>query len=368
MSTYLFIVPLLATIIFIFALTPYAKIIGLMDEPDHRKHHTHSTPLIGGLAIYLALLLTLEFIPIPLPHQTAFICAATLLAGVGLIDDYRGLSVKIRLITQIVAALIMTEIADIKVIDLGNLLGFGIFDLGIFSTVFTVFSVVGGINAFNMIDGIDGLAGSLALVSIGSIAVISWYCQECILLSYGLIFIAAITAFLLFNLRIFGRSNGAVFLGDTGSTLLGFSACWLAIYASQGAHKIITPTTVLWIIALPLFDSICIMSRRMMKGGSPFTPDRQHLHHILAVVGYTTNQSLLIILFFAVVLAAIGITADLFFNIKEQVSFFFFLLLFFCHYMGMIHAWKLMKIVRFVKSINLIKLISVKRQASSVKK
>ena len=99
----------------------------------------------------------------------------TLLVVVGVIDDHRGLGVKIRLIAQIVAGLIMTEIADIKIIELGDLLGFGNINLGIFSTAFTVFAVVGGINAFNMIDGIDGLAGGSTLISIVTIALLSWF-------------------------------------------------------------------------------------------------------------------------------------------------------------------------------------------------
>ncbi|MGZ8191850.1 MAG: UDP-N-acetylglucosamine--undecaprenyl-phosphate N-acetylglucosaminephosphotransferase [Methylococcaceae bacterium] len=349
MFTSFFLTPLLATIIFIFALYPCAKKIGLMDEPDHRKHHHKSTPLIGGLAIYLALLFTLGFSDIHLPNQTAFISSVTLLVIIGLIDDRRGLGVRIRLIAQIIAALIMTEIAEIKIIDLGDLMGFGEVNLGFFSTAFTVFAVVGGINAFNMIDGIDGLAGSLTLVSIGSIAAVSWYFQESTLFYYCSILIASIIAFLLFNLRIFGRSNGTIFLGDTGSTLLGFAVCWLSINASQGEHRLITPTTVLWIIALPLFDSICIMCRRIGKGMSPFAPDRNHLHHILAAADFTTNQTLLIILSFSVVLAITGITASFFLNIKEQISFFYFLLLFACHYLGMVHAWKLMKLVRLFR-------------------
>lgn len=351
MITSIFFTALLATIILIFALYPCAKKIGLMDEPDHRKHHHRSTPLIGGLAIYLALLITLGFRDIPLPNQTAFILASTLLVCVGLIDDYKGLGVRIRLVAQITAVLIMTEIADIKIVNLGDLLGFGTINLGPFSTVFTVFAVVGGINAFNMIDGIDGLAGSLTLVSLGSIAAVSWYFQELALLYYCIVFIASIIAFLLFNLRIFGRSNGAIFLGDTGSTLLGFTVCWLTIYASEEAHRIIKPATVLWIMALPLFDSICIMSRRISKGKSPFAPDRNHLHHILAAADFTTNQTLLIMLFFSVGLSITGITASLFFNINEQVLFASFLLLFACHYFGMVHAWKLMKIVRLIRSV-----------------
>jgi UDP-GlcNAc:undecaprenyl-phosphate GlcNAc-1-phosphate transferase len=79
-------------------------------------------------------------------------------------------------------------------------------------------------------------------------------------------------AFLLFNLRIFGRSSAKIFLGDTGSTLFGFIVCWLLIDVSQGEKNLISPITALWIMALPLFDSVCIMLRRISKGRSPFAP------------------------------------------------------------------------------------------------
>lgn len=190
----------------------------------------------------------------------------TLLVIVGVLDDHKGLSTKVRIFAEIVAGLIMTEIADIKITDLGNLLGFGNINLGVYSTPFTVFAVVGGINAFNMIDGIDGLASGLALIAIITIGLISWTSQYLTLLYVCIIFVGAIIAFLLFNTHILRRTRAGIFLGDSGSTLLGFSVCWLAISISQGQGGIITPTFVLWIIALPLFDSICIMSRRIQRG------------------------------------------------------------------------------------------------------
>ena len=125
-----FLTPLLATVFFILALYPCALKIGFTDKPCHRKQHKKPTPLIGGIAIYFAILVTLFFNANPLPNQTAFIAAATLLVGVGLMDDYKGLGVKIRLIAQIAAVLIMAEFAHIKIIDLGDLLGLGNIHLG----------------------------------------------------------------------------------------------------------------------------------------------------------------------------------------------------------------------------------------------
>jgi len=343
-----FLTPLLATVFFIVALYPCALKFGLTDKPCHRKQHKKHTPLIGGLAIYFAILGTLFFNNI-LPNQTAFIAAITILVCVGLIDDYKGLSVRIRLIAQIAAVLIMSEFAHIKIIDLGDLLGLGNIHLGNYAaTAFTLFAVVGGINAFNMIDGIDGLAGSLTLVSITSIAIVSWIFQDEMLFKFCLIFIASILAFLLFNLRIFGRSSAKIFLGDTGSTLFGFTVCWLLIDASQGEKDLISPTTALWIMALPLFDSVCIMLRRIKKGRSPFNPDREHLHHVFHVAGYSINQTLSIILTFSLGLSFTGITASLFFKVPEPVLFGCFIVLFASHYWLVNHAWTVIKICRYL--------------------
>jgi UDP-GlcNAc:undecaprenyl-phosphate GlcNAc-1-phosphate transferase len=220
------------------------------------------------------------------------------------------------------------------------------------STPFTVFAVIGGINAFNMLDGIDGLVGS---VSVGVF---------CLLLILGIahnhseiqflctVFIAATGAFLLFNLRLFGRQKANVFLGDAGSTLLGFSISCLLITASQGEQNIIAPVTVLWIIAIPLFDTCSIMLRRIRKGTLPFIPDREHFHHILPVAGYSVNQTVAIIFFSSFFLGSVGIAADLLFDLPEWLLFYLFLGLFGLYLWGINHAWKVMKIARYLHEKN----------------
>jgi UDP-GlcNAc:undecaprenyl-phosphate/decaprenyl-phosphate GlcNAc-1-phosphate transferase len=345
-----FLTPLLASFVFIGALYPCAVKIGFTDKPSHRKQHKQPTPLIGGLAIYLAVIVTLFFNNQSLPNQFAFITAATLLVSVGLIDDYKGLGVRIRIIVQIIAGLIMAQYADIKIENLGDIFGFGDIHLGFLAVPFTVFAVVGGINAFNMIDGMDGLAGSLTLVSITALALISWFAHDVNLFSYCLIFFAAITPFLSLNLRIFGRPNAKIFLGDTGSTLFGFTVCWLAIDASQGENNLIKPATVLWIMALPLFDSVCIMLRRIIKGRSPFNPDREHLHHIFNVAGYSNNLTLTVIVIISALLSLTGIIANRSLNIHESLLFWGFIGLFASHYWLMTHAWKIMKISRYLRA------------------
>ncbi|MGZ8941561.1 MAG: hypothetical protein ACXW00_02175 [Methylobacter sp.] len=348
MFLYFFLVPLLTTVFLIIALYPLALNIGFTDKPCHRKQHQKHVPLIGGIAIYFATLVTLFFNDYPFSHQTAYIVAATLLVCVGLIDDYKGLSIKIRLAVQVTAVLIMVEFAHLKIMDLGDLFGWGNIHLGYLAPIFTVLAVVGGINAFNMIDGIDGLAGGLTLISITSIAVVSWVFQDWVLFRFCIMFIASILAFLLFNLRIFGRTSAKVFMGDTGSTLLGFTVCWLAIDASQGEKNLITPATVLWLTALPLSDSLCIMLRRLKRKRSPFLPDREHFHHAFHVAGFSVNQTLSVILSLSLVISFTGLTAKLFYNVPDPALFCAFILLFASHYWLMNHAWRMIKIFRYL--------------------
>ena len=137
-------------------------------------------------------------------------------------------------------------------------------------------------------------------------------------------------------------------MGDTGSTLFGFTVCWLLVDVSQGEKNLISPTTALWIMALPLFDSVCIMLRRISKGRSPFSPDREHLHHVFHVAAYSINQTLGIVLAFSFGLSFIGIIASLLLKVPEPVLFGFFILLFACYYWLMNHAWTVIKICRYL--------------------
>ncbi len=328
MPMILFLTTLILTLIFIRVLCPYAIKVGFFDHPGERKQHEEPTPPIGGLAIFFGTLITLLIYGIQAPHSRALVLAITLLVIVGAIDDHRTLSVRFRLAAQICAGLIMTEFADIKITDLGNLLGHGNVNLGIFSVPLTIFAVVGGINAFNMIDGIDGLSSSSALLSLTLVALLAGVFGNPIILMLCLIFMGAIFAFLMFNLRVFGRKKASIFLGDSGSTLLGYVICWLIISGSQGEDRIMPPILVLWIIALPLFDSICIMMRRISKGKSPFAPDREHLHHVLPMKGYSVNQTLMIILGISLCLAGSAITASLYFAVSDWILFIAFLISF----------------------------------------
>jgi UDP-GlcNAc:undecaprenyl-phosphate GlcNAc-1-phosphate transferase len=334
------------TLFLLFVLRPVSKKIGLTDKPNARKKHEGEIPLIGGLSIYLCLLALFYWLPV---KNYAYLISATLLVACGTIDDFKPLSYKIRLIIEVVAALIVIQWGGIEIKSLGNIFGFGEVSLGYFSPVFTVFAIIGGINAFNMIDGIDGLAGSLSLLVFILIFIVGLNTPS--IVSLCLIFIPAICAFLLFNLRILGRKKASIFLGDSGSMLFGFTISCLVILASQNENRIISPATVLWVLAIPLFDSISIMVRRIKKGKSPFSPDREHFHHILPLAGYSINQTICIILTLSFGLGCFGIIGEILINLPDWLLFYLFLGLFFLFFWGMSHSWKMMKIARILRFI-----------------
>lgn len=339
--TLLIIIPFILTILLVLTLCPIAKKLGLTDKPCTRKQHLGEVPLIGGICIYLCILILAFWLPI---SNDWYIVSATIIVICGVIDDYKHLHHKNRLIIEMIATVIMIYWGGVEITSLGNLFGFGDIQLGYLSPIVTVFAVLGGINAFNMTDGIDGSTASLSLVTMALLLSLAAGAPQ--ISTICILFIPALIAFLIFNMRIFGRKKASVFLGDAGSMLLGFTVCYLVILISQGENRIISPVTVLWLLALPLLDAVCIMIRRIRKGKSPFAPDREHFHHILPLAGYTVNQTLSIILFISFSFGSFGILGEKLFKLPEWLMFFLFIGLFFLYYWGMCHAWKVMKVAK----------------------
>lgn len=222
----------------------------------------------------------------------SFLAASVVLVGVGVVDDFVELSPLTRFLAQAAAALAMIFGADVVLGDLGGMSWSGaVLPLGVLAVPFTIFTTVGVINALNMCDGLDGLSGSQALVSLGgfAIALALWgrLSEGSLLMVLG----GGIIGFLLFNLRLPGRSRASIFLGDAGSMFLGFALTWFAISLSQGPDRVIKPTAALWFIMVPIMDAVAMMLRRLVRGRSPFSPDREHLHHIFLLAGYSVNQT-----------------------------------------------------------------------------
>ncbi|MDH5302184.1 MAG: undecaprenyl-phosphate alpha-N-acetylglucosaminyl 1-phosphate transferase [Gammaproteobacteria bacterium] len=327
-------------------LPPLATKLGLVDKPGGRKHHDAPTPVIGGIAIYAGLVCGVAVNPYPIAAIWPLIAGAGLLLTVGLIDDIKNLSARTRFFAQSAAAIVAILGNDIVLHDLGNLIGTGTLSLGLVAIPFTVFAIIGVINAVNMSDGMDGLAGGLVLVAIAGLAIAALPHLH----GYAvvLIFLAStVAAFLMFNMRTPWLAKAKIFMGDNGSMMLGFIVACLLIHLSQTTTeaRTIRPVTALWLLALPLLDTVCVMLRRIRKGKSPFAPDREHFHHILLVAGYSPAKTVWIMLGIASGLAALGLLGERL-HTPESVMFVGFMLLFAAYYWGMSHAWRVMKAIR----------------------
>src|SRR6185437_16315502 len=291
-------------------LVPISKPVGLLDHPDKRKRHAFATPLVGGLAIFMGMLagwlwLGQRFLGSAQKFDDIVLATACVLVALGALDDRYQLRVSVRVVVQVVAILIVIATTGTYVHSLGVLHGYEL-KLGWLGIPFTVLAVIGLINAFNLMDGIDGLAGCLALVSTGAIALLMAPDMPAPLTIIVLLLAAALYPFLMANLGMLGR-RAKVFLGDSGSVVLGYVIAWTLIALSQSSPRRISPGLVLWCVGLPVMDTLAVIYRRLKRGVSPFTPDRTHIHHLLMNAGSGPRRTLICLVAFAVVLPFVGV-------------------------------------------------------------
>ncbi len=246
-----------------------------------------------------------------------------MIALTGMLDDMLDLRPTIKFAAQIAAALLMIYWGELSLHSLGDLVSDAPLTLGRFAVPLTVFAVIGVVNAINLCDGADGLAGGLVFIPVFWTALMSAASAnaDTLALALALGLLGCIAAFLAFNLRAPWRSRAAVFLGDAGSLSLGFVLAWLMVDAAQSRTPLFTPVTAIWLVAIPISDTIVCMSRRLLKGENPFRADRTHLHHILIDLGMPVGSAVALILLIAFALAAAG-AAGWALRVPEQVMFY----------------------------------------------
>ncbi len=303
----------LATVVAIALLRPLARRTGLTDKHDSRKTHKGEIPLIGGLAIFIGIVVSLLLgralgLTTALPDTLlAWGAACLLLLLVGVRDDLHGTSPAVRLGAQTAAALIMIFAGGNSLTDLGYLRPDGLLlSLGWASVPLTVFATAGIINAINMCDGLDGLSGNLSLVILLALGIADSFWGDAHQLPLINLLSGAIAGFLLFNQRLLAMRRATVFLGDAGSMMLGLCIAWGTIEIAQEPGRTLPPVASLWFVAIPVFDTIRLMIHRIMSRRSPFSADRRHLHHLLITRGLTVNGTIATICFTTVVGACIG--------------------------------------------------------------
>jgi len=328
-------------------LKPIAAHVKLVDKPGGRKKHEGHIPLVGGLSIYIGTTITaLLFLEQPI-FIRLFLLAGGLIVFIGAIDDRYDISARLKLMGQVLVCAIFVYGLDIKISSLGNLLGFGDIQLGLLAYPLTIMALVGSINAFNMMDGVDGLVGSLAAISFLGLAFLFGVNDNSNFQLLSLIFVSAITAFLVFN--IWGSPSNKnlkkVFMGDAGSTFMGLALGVLLIKGSQEPSHAFSPITALWLVLLPMTDMFTIMYRRIRRGRSPMAADRTHIHHILLRAGLNKYKTLAIMIFIQFLLVFVG-TALYFQNGLEIFSFAMTAIVWSIYQFLMKRSWRL---IRWVK-------------------
>ncbi len=289
-------------------LAPRAKRYGLVDVPGAgRKDHGDTTPAVGGVAIVFGLALTALLAQFAGQVHPAFWAGLFLIAVTGTADDMFDLQPTIKFAAQIAAALLMIHWGGLYLHSLGDLVSDKPLMLGRFAVPLTVFAVIGVVNAVNLCDGADGLAGGLVFIAVFWIALMSAVSANTGTLALSLGLLGCIAAFQVFNLRFPWRSRAVIFLGDAGSLSLGFVLAWLTGDAAQSRTPLFPPVTAIWLVAIPISDTIVCMSRRLAKGQNPFRADRTHLHHILIDLGMPVGRAVALILLLAFVLAGTGV-------------------------------------------------------------
>jgi UDP-N-acetylmuramyl pentapeptide phosphotransferase/UDP-N-acetylglucosamine-1-phosphate transferase len=267
----------------------------LVDEPGERRSHTISTPSLGGIAIFAGVIFSIiMWTPFNVFSDLQYIlCAFIIIFLIGAKDDIDPISPSKKFLGQVFAALIVVYKANIKLTSLYGI--FGVYALpGYVSILLSIFTIIVIINAFNLIDGINGLSGSIgALISL---TLGSWFLQvdriDLAIVAFALT--GSTIAFLKYNV-----TPAKIFMGDTGSLLLGLVCSILAIEFIE-SHQYLTghpyafqaaPSVAVGILILPLFDTLRVFTMRLLSGRSPFSPDRNHIHHLLIDSGLSHMQA-----------------------------------------------------------------------------
>lgn len=320
-----------------------SRLKNLMDEPGERSSHSNRTPTLGGVAIFASILIGYFLWENPdggiLINLS--IVGLVVLFFLGVKDDILVLSPTKKMIFQIVSAALLVVGADLR---LDNFFGiFGIYQISYIPSFFlTIFVFIALINAINLIDGIDGLAGGIGMFA--SVMFGAWfylnqqYALACLAASLS----GALLGFLRFN---FSRTS-KIFMGDTGSLIVGFI---LTVFAIQFVRLNVTsrfdpnayfsaPILAIVILIVPIFDTLRVFSIRIMNRTSPFVGDRNHLHHILVDLGLTHFQASFILCIFSAVVTSLFLMLD---DHLDNTQSLMLLAALFVAYLGICHGLKL---------------------------
>lgn len=297
-----FITALTLTYVAIPSIITVAAVKKLYDVPVGRSSHKIPTPSLGGIGIFAGLIFAIVmWTPFYVFGNLQYIlCSFLIIFLIGIKDDLLAIAPRTKLVAQLLAAAILVFKSEIKITSLYGL--FGITEISDwFAIPLSIFTIVVIVNAFNLIDGINGLSGSISVLICTVLG--SWFflTENTELAILAAAAAGAVVGFLRYN----AIKEAKIFMGDTGSLTLGLVASILVIKFIE-LHKVLpiespyafqsVPAVAIGILILPLFDTLRVFTTRMLKGRSPFSPDRTHIHHLLIDSGFTHLQATSILL------------------------------------------------------------------------
>ena len=260
----------------------------IMDQPGERKVHLVPVPRIGGIAFGIGALASILWWAPPSSTTWSVLVGGLIILGFGVWDDRANLGYRIKLLGQLVAALAVIIIGGIRVESLPFLLD-GELSLWIGVPV-TVLFLVAVSNAVNLTDGLDGLAGGLSFLTLCGIAYLAYLSHDSTVLLLTVPFLGGLLGFLRFN-----TYPARIFMGDSGSQLLGFMMGVLAILLTDSSRGPFSPALALLLLGLPFLDTLGVIGQRLAEGRSPFIGDRTHIHHKLLAVGLFHYEAVMVI-------------------------------------------------------------------------
>ncbi len=285
----------------------YSKKKHLVDVPNERKIHHGDISRLGGVAIWLSVVLTFLFLVLLSYYPkgqglSAIIVGGSLMFLMGLVDDLFCLNAKFKLFIQVAVATIVI-LLGVRIDVLYNPFGDPI-SLGFMSYPITLLWIVGITNAINFIDGIDGLAGSIVSISAIAIGIVSLVLAPATSINALIAFIlmGAMCSFLTFN-----YNPAKIFMGDSGALYAGFLLATLSITGIVNVSNGYTMYLPILILAVPLMDVVYSSFRRMLKGTSPFVADSEHIHHKLLHAGYKQDKIVILLSTFSLICAILSI-------------------------------------------------------------
>lgn len=289
----------------------------LMDEPGARSSHLRKIPNLGGIALFYSLAVCASIFAFELFDLYKFLFASlVILLYIGVMDDIVVMRAYKKLLAQIIVTALMVIGSDVRI---RNFFGvFGIYELSyFFSVAMSIFTFIVLINAFNLIDGIDGLAGGYSIICSALFGIsyfrLGAYNYPLVILSA--VIIGAVAGFLYYNMSNY-RTN-KIFMGDTGSMILGFllaftAICFIDIFIDKDRYDVphyylqSAPAIAMAILILPIVDTLNVFIIRVSTGKSPFVADKNHIHHSLLKLGFTHRRSSFYIILYYIFIVAVA--------------------------------------------------------------